>query len=354
MKILFVTGAPFYPDALGGSETSMHALLSMLQQRGHECEAVAALPGGWRLQALRVGRRISGRRWIAARDTTNGYATYRTWQWLTIDLFQRRLQAFRPDVVVAQFEPGPLLAAVARCAPQVVVRVVDQSFQGHESSVPRDPHIRMTANSRYISALVHERFGKTPALVYPIVRTERYRTAASGRQFVTLINPARSKGRDLVLAVADRLRHREFLLVESWTLPPAEREALLASIASRPNVHFRPRGRDMRSVYADTSVLLVPSVKPEAFGRVILEAHANGIPVIARDVGGVAEALGDGGVLLRRDSVAADWAEAVERVMSNGDVRRSIADRARRNAARPQFDPEHIADVFLTQVCASR
>jgi hypothetical protein len=51
---------------------------------------------------------------------------------------------------------------------------------------------------------------------------------------------------------------------------------------------------------------MVPSTD-EAFGRVIVEAQVNGIPVVARRTGGIPEALGDAGVLLPPDAPGAAW-----------------------------------------------
>jgi glycosyltransferase involved in cell wall biosynthesis len=50
-------------------------------------------------------------------------------------------------------------------------------------------------------------------------------------------------------------------------------------------------GRELDRAYADADVLVLPSLA-ETYGMVVTEALARGLPVIAADVGGVAEALG--------------------------------------------------------------
>jgi len=64
------------------------------------------------------------------------------------------------------------------------------------------------------------------------------------------------------------------------------------------NVQIDERYDDIDTTYAETAILLVPSLWEEPFGRVIVEAMSFGIPVIANDVGGIKEAMNGGGFLI--------------------------------------------------------
>ena len=68
-----------------------------------------------------------------------------------------------------------------------------------------------------------------------------------------------------------------------------------------PNVTVLGKETDIKKFYSEVSLLLVPSMVAEGFPRVILEASANGIPVIANEVGGIPEALGDSGIMIPTD-----------------------------------------------------
>ncbi|MEM9495574.1 MAG: glycosyltransferase family 4 protein [Pseudomonadota bacterium] len=59
-------------------------------------------------------------------------------------------------------------------------------------------------------------------------------------------------------------------------------------------VHFVGDCADMPAAYRWSDVVLAPSTRPEAFGRVAVEAGAMGKPVIAADHGGAAETVIDG------------------------------------------------------------
>src|SRR5690606_37440896 len=79
-------------------------------------------------------------------------------------------------------------------------------------------------------------------------------------------------------------------------------------------------------VYARTRVLLVPS-RMESWGRVVVEALASGIPVVAAPTPGLVESLADAGVFceagdvdaweasLRKLDDPAEWSAASERAL---------------------------------------
>ena len=122
---------------------------------------------------------------------------------------------------------------------------------------------------------------------------------------------------------------------------------LRSRLAALPHVTFCRRALDLRPVYGRTVLLLAPSRVPEAFGRVVVEAQASGIPCVARDVGGLGEAVGAGGLLLRADASAAEWADAVEAVLSDQSRLAELSAAATANVARPELSLEHNIDRFI-------
>jgi glycosyltransferase involved in cell wall biosynthesis len=94
--------------------------------------------------------------------------------------------------------------------------------------------------------------------------------------------------------------------------PPEE-----VDFSDLPNVLHLPPTPDIREVYGQTRILLFPALWDEAFGRAVLEALANGIPVLATRAGGITETgLHFGGAFFDRDSGMEAWATEILRLDS--------------------------------------
>lgn len=94
---------------------------------------------------------------------------------------------------------------------------------------------------------------------------------------------------------------------------------------------------DKAEVLDRWSALLSPSVSPEAGPLGVLEAMAVGLPVIATDHGGSSDYLREGRGLLVPPRDAAALAEAIGEIVSDGERRRQLGERAR-EAARSEYD----------------
>ena len=87
------------------------------------------------------------------------------------------------------------------------------------------------------------------------------------------------------------------------------------------------------SYYAAADVFVLPSICEEAFGLVILEAFAAGIPVIGTRSGGVPELVEDGrtGLLVEQGDVDGLY-HAMRQLLLDHELRRRLGATARKTA----------------------
>lgn len=166
--------------------------------------------------------------------------------------------------------------------------------------------------------------------------------------FVGRIQPL--KAPDVLLRAAAKLLERD----------PPRREKLVVAVLGGPSGTGldKPRGLqqlarelgiadvvqfvppvsrvELAQWYRAADVLAVPSYS-ESFGLVALEAEACGTPVIAADVGGLPDAVGDAGRLVSGHD-ADDWATALGELLDDDLARKSLSDKAIQHASRFGWD----------------
>jgi glycosyltransferase involved in cell wall biosynthesis len=123
------------------------------------------------------------------------------------------------------------------------------------------------------------------------------------------------KGDDLFAEIIARLPEYHFVIAGG----KFSRRDLVS-----PNVTYLGHVQKMLDFYRQIDLLIVPSIWEEAFGLVILEAVAHGLPVIANRRGGIPEALGDSGILIDFDPDPTQLGECADRYAL--EIRRLLSD----------------------------
>ena len=120
----------------------------------------------------------------------------------------------------------------------------------------------------------------------------------SGGRFLVVAAVASHKGHDVLIEALAGLRDRSWTChcVGSLEVEPrfADGTRALASafgLAERLRLTGPLHGEDLDARFAAADLLVVPS-RDDAYGMVVTEALARGIPVLATDVGGIPEAMG--------------------------------------------------------------
>ncbi len=167
------------------------------------------------------------------------------------------------------------------------------------------------------------------------------------------------KGFDVLLETATRLdlkRHNVHLLIVgqrySQKTESRDFESRLHSLsqrgALRGRVHFLGRREDVAQILRELTLLVHPA-RQEPLGRVLLEAAACGLPIVATNVGGTIEIFGRRPPTARLVAAndAAVLADAIRELLDNADQRHRLGITARRRV-QTRFDHRDAARQLIS------
>jgi glycosyltransferase involved in cell wall biosynthesis len=342
MRILFAT-RDYFP-AMGGVQVFTHDLATRLLARGN---AVGVLT--WKRPASASGRIDQVVRKLRNRaplhvDNKLGYPTIRSI--VPQEALRDLVRSFEPDIVVVNGAGGHTrgitrkIFAEARNVPKVLfLRDVASTVLVGEPGFRAD---LVVAASRFLAEEAIRHGGEATWLP-SIFDRERYRIETS-RRVVLFVNPVPQKGLDIAFALAGRRPDIPFAFVRCWNLKPSELRALRSRTRSLQNVELRATVDDPAALYGDAKILLVPSVYPEGWPRVISEAQVSGIPAIGSRTGGIPEAIGPGGILVDPEAPIEEWLGALSRLWDDRAAYEECSAYAVGHIGRSEMDSEVIVD----------
>jgi glycosyltransferase involved in cell wall biosynthesis len=157
------------------------------------------------------------------------------------------------------------------------------------------------------------------------------------------------KGLDVLIAALERLQAPWRALFVGGGPEAARLHAFAAAHPSAVRVVSDVAHDDVPAHLTAMSVLCAPSRTTngwrEQFGRMLIEAMAAGVPVLASRSGEIPHVVGDAGVLLPEDDTGA-WTAALEAVLRDGGARAAAVARGRERA-RAQFAWPVVAGAHL-------
>lgn len=324
-KLLFISEACLL-DHSSGAALSVRAMLSTLAEAGWEVRACTARCCDGDLEyplgdihadldpARQGGKTVSVTdgpvvHEILVTQSTLG-RNLRPWEAQAFhEQVENRLQRFRPDLVLCYGSSllPPLLASAQRQGARTVFYLANaEVLHGRNGPLPGVDHL--ITPSAALAQRAQDVLGMT-AQVLPNIVAQPFdgaqnrlpaRIAGRRQRPVTLINPAPQKGGLFFINLATQASvvapGVKFRAVESrWRREQWAR--LGVSEAELDRIDWHPHTRDMSQIYAEASLLLMPSLGFEAAGRVVPEALLSGVPVLAMRNGGIPEQLGEGGML---------------------------------------------------------
>ncbi len=304
MRVLFVSSDPHLPQITGGLQTTTHDLCLAIKEMGAEA-------------AVLCGQVLDPRESNAADASTSderlGYLVMRSPR--PAQDLAMVAAAWAADAIVVQSGSGLATMVLASLdtgrATALYLHNVEISQLG--GNLAPDPAFLFLANSSFTAQRWQALYGIHCEVIAPIVRGESYLADGTGDK-VLFVNPHPMKGVERMFELAAACPELPFLVMESWNVAPQWRTHCLQRANRLGNIEWRSPSTHMRKVYGQSRVLLMPSVWEESFGRTVVEAQLNGLPVLASQRGALPELVGAGGATLAPDAPVGEWAAALRRL----------------------------------------
>jgi glycosyltransferase involved in cell wall biosynthesis len=301
MRVLFASVYPHLPEVIGGLQTTTDDLCTALIGMGAE---VAVLCGLREHAATGVSTRPQC-------DEKLGYPVFRVAN--PIQDLALVAASWNPTIIVVQSGTTLLPMVVSALDTGKAAAVYLHNVETHQlgGTLVPDSAILYLSNSEFTAQRWRALCGITSVVVPPLVLPERYLVNNTQADRVLFVNPTPIKGVEILFALAEACPDIPFLVSESWGLDPQWRAYCLQRAARLPNIEWNAPTRDMRTVYARARTLLMPSLWEESYGRTVVEAQINGIPVVASNRGALPDTVGAGGILVDAHATIGDWVRAL-------------------------------------------
>jgi glycosyltransferase involved in cell wall biosynthesis len=330
VRILFAGKQHFDP---GGIQSSTDQLAIRLVADGHDVAVLAHA-------AFDGPPRPASAQWSVTCEHREPYAAYAVQRLSPATGLGVVVRQFRPDVLVVNAGGSwwhdwthPLVLAAPTKLPVALYVRDAEALELLPALAPRLDLVLANAQSHADRA---EPFGLETLVIPSVVDLDRYRVEPTG-EVVVFINPVPRKGVETAFAIAAARPDVPFEFRESWHLPRAAAEDIAARCTQLGNTKFLRSTTDAAEPYRRARLLLVPYEDGNR-PRVIAEAHASGIPVLARDAPAHREAVGPGGILVPSEAPLDAWLAGLDALWADATTHDRYASAARGHSARDEMD----------------
>lgn len=242
--------------------------------------------------------------------------------------------------------PSPIRYAAKRRIKKIIKCLGDVDFIIADSDYIRKELLSMGIKPHKICTIYAELLPShkknVPNVIPKLDGTTRY--LASGRL-------SKVKGFDVLLnalsLVRDKYPKFELFIAGDG---PQRRELQTLTNALGIQKHVKFLGKipyyKMQDIYLSSDIVIVPSIYPEPFGRVALEAMSVGRPVIASNIGGLPEIIGNKAGILVPPSNPKKLADAILLLSKDSKLRKKMS-KAGKKISKEKFNTTNIVKQIL-------
>lgn len=358
MKILLLQSAVYLPS-YGGGNKSNRLLLEALVERGHECCSISKSVNAQTVIDQTSEADLLRQRGIQPSPVETGVIEYQYRQVRVFsvnsnhkpdstEFISQHYASIDPDILlVSDDKKGDLLVLALQLSPRQTVLIVHTNLHlpfGEEATdinPIRAKYYRqcrniLTATKYTQTYLQMEADLASTYLPFPIFGPGPFNNIARFNQgHIGMINPCAVKGIDIFIGLAEQFSQLDFLAVPTWGANATDMQRL----ENLCNVHIMFPTDDTEEILEQIQILIVPSLIPETFGYVVVEAMLRGIPVLASNLGGLRDAKLGVDYLLQvqaavnlkgqhsiPDQDLAPWTQTLQELIDNSELYQQCSD----------------------------
>lgn len=219
-----------------------------------------------------------------------------------------RAGTWAPDILISHHENARRVIGMSRVMGCKSVIILHNDFPQSRNLLRMAPDLTVFNTEWLAKKFKYLSKEKNTMVFHPPVWVHEHFVSGVCDSKITMVNLNKDKGSEIFYAIAEEMPDLKFLGVIGAHGEQFVREDI-------PNVAIAPHTKDMRNIWMQTGILLVPSVY-ESYGMVGPEAMASGIPVIATPTQGLRESLGSAGCFVRRKDLPG-WQNAIRMILDN-------------------------------------
>ncbi|MEK6934349.1 MAG: glycosyltransferase family 4 protein [Nanoarchaeota archaeon] len=329
MKLLYISGT-YYPAA-GGAEISMHTFLKEAIRNDHKV-----------LVATNLERSGSNGKIV----NYEGVSVVGVDHDSRISKLDELITLYQPDKILTQLMWSDVALKLANdknidsvlrfCKVPSFLDITKDS-----ETCPSD----IIVVSEFVRDYVFQNWQRESVVIPPPIELKKIRCSRNSPRYITMFNPNMKKGGAIFREVAIGMPKYEFAVVRGWDVLKEGNKIdtkIVQRLCDSLRIQYTGQNLDdvdfegvhnvtqfsytsnVSDIYAETRILCVPSQWQEAFGRVCIEGMANGIPVIGSDVGGLAEVVRAGGILINDFMNPNEWVKELKKLDNPEEYERIV------------------------------